>query len=218
MFWILVLLIGGARVDSADSLIILPKPDTIGEVTVEQTLLHRRSVRSYANKPLSLNDVSQLLWAAQGKTEKTYGRTAPSAGATYPMEVFLLAGAVNGLDSGIYQYLSEKHALIPVKAGDFRSLLAGAALGQTCISDAPAVIVLTCDYKRTTSRYGDRGFRYVHMEAGHIGQNVSLQAVALGMGTVMIGAFTDSAVQRVLGTKYEPLYIIPVGYLKPKSK
>ncbi|MEO0004900.1 MAG: SagB/ThcOx family dehydrogenase [candidate division WOR-3 bacterium] len=195
-----------------DSVVILPKPDTIGRVTVEQALLRRRSVRSYSGEPLTLNEVGQLLWAAQGKTGKTYGRTAPSAGATYPMEVFLVAGRVQGLDSGVYHYDVERHALQLVKTGDVRSELAGAALGQTCIKNAPASIVLTCEYKRTTTRYGDRGIRYVHMEAGHIGQNVSLECVALDLGTVMVGAFDDSAVMRVLGVKYEPLYIMPVGH------
>ncbi|MEO0050499.1 MAG: SagB/ThcOx family dehydrogenase, partial [candidate division WOR-3 bacterium] len=163
-------------------------------------------------EPLTLNEVGQLLWAAQGKTGKTYGRTAPSAGATYPMEVFLVAGRVQGLDSGVYHYDVERHALQLVKTGDVRSELAGAALGQTCIKNAPASIVLTCEYKRTTTRYGERGIRYVHMEAGHIGQNVSLECVALDLGTVMVGAFNDSAVMRVLGVKYEPLYIMPVGH------
>ncbi|MEO0068153.1 MAG: SagB/ThcOx family dehydrogenase [candidate division WOR-3 bacterium] len=195
-----------------DSVVILPKPDTIGRVTVEQALLRRRSVRSYSGEPLTLNEVGQLLWAAQGKTGKTYGRTAPSAGATYPMEVFLVAGRVQGLDSGVYHYDVERHALQLVKTGDVRSELAGAALGQTCIKNAPASIVLTCEYKRTTTRYGDRGIRYVHMEGGHIGQNVSLECVALDLGTVMVGAFDDSAVMRVLGVKYEPLYIMPVGH------
>ncbi len=195
-----------------DSVVILPKPDTIGRVTVEQALLRRRSVRSYSGEPLTLNEVGQLLWAAQGKTGKTYGRTAPSAGATYPMEVFLVAGRVQGLDSGVYHYDVERHALQLVKTGDVRSELAGAALGQTCIKNAPASIVLTCEYKRTTTRYGERGIRYVHMEAGHIGQNVSLECVALDLGTVMVGAFNDSAVMRVLGVKYEPLYIMPVGH------
>ncbi|MEO0020519.1 MAG: SagB/ThcOx family dehydrogenase [candidate division WOR-3 bacterium] len=195
-----------------DSVVILPKPDTIGRVTVEQALLRRRSVRSYSGEPLTLHEVGQLLWAAQGKTGKTYGRTAPSAGATYPMEVFLVAGRVQGLDSGVYHYDVERHALQLVKTGDVRSELAGAALGQTCIKNAPASIVLTCEYKRTTTRYGERGIRYVHMEAGHIGQNVSLECVALDLGTVMVGAFNDSAVMRVLGVKYEPLYIMPVGH------
>ncbi len=197
-----------------DSAIKLPAPDTVGKITLEKTLFRRRSVRAYADRDLSLSEVGQLLWAAQGKTGKSYGRTAPSAGATYPMEVYLVAGKVNGLDSGVYQYLVEEHAVKLVKSGDLREDLANAALGQSSIKNAPAVIVLCADYARTTSRYGERGIRYVHMEAGHIGQNVHLQCEALGMGTVMIGAFNDSGVKKVLGTKFEPLYIMPVGYKK----
>ncbi len=195
-----------------DSIIRLPAPDTVGRVTVEQTLLRRRSVRNYADKPLTLGDLGQVLWAAQGKTGKDYGRTAPSAGATYPMELFVVAGNVSGLEQGIYQYQSEGHCLRPVVSGDRRRELAGAALGQTCIQKAPAVLVLCAEYKRTTGRYGERGERYVHIEAGHIGQNVHLQCEALGLGTVMIGAFVDSAVQRVLGIRLAPLYIMPFGY------
>ncbi|MGB9741710.1 MAG: SagB/ThcOx family dehydrogenase [bacterium] len=214
MLWLAMIVIAGAGMKGGDSLIILPQPDTVGRVTVEQALKHRRSVRSFTAEPLGIEDVSQLLWAAQGRTGKSWGRTAPSAGATYPMEVFLVAGRVTGLDSGIYQYLVEHHALKPVRRGDFRNELAGAALGQNAISSAPAVLVLTCEYQRTTARYGERGIRYVHMEAGHIGQNVSLECVARGLGTVMIGAFIDASVQRVLDTKYEPLYIMPIGHLR----
>lgn len=210
---ILNLLIGGGMgVLDSTAIIRLPPPDTIGKVTVEVALSRRRSVRSYAHKPLGLFEVGQILWAAQGKTGKTYGRTAPSAGATYPMELFLFVGNVEGLSPGIYRYLNAEHALESIDAGDRRQELAGAALGQTCIKNAPAVLVLCAEYKRTTGRYGERGERYVYMEAGHIGQNVHLQCEALGMGTVMIGAFIDSAVQRVLGTKFAPLYIMPVGY------
>ncbi len=205
-----IILTGGVM--ERDSIFKLPQPDTIGRVTVEQALLRRRSVRTYSNEPLSLNEVSQILWSAQGKTGKAYGRTAPSAGATYPMEVYLVVGKVTGLDSGVYYYLLEEHALKLVKGGDLRQKLAGAALGQTCIQTAPAVLVLCADYRRTTGRYGERGERYVHMEAGHIGQNVSLQCVALNLGTVMIGAFIDDGVKRVLGTNFAPLYIMPIGH------
>lgn len=214
MFGLLLSLFVFGGTGVLDSVIKLPAPDTVGKITLEKTLFRRRSVRSYADRGLSLSEVGQLLWAAQGKTGKSYGRTAPSAGATYPMEVYLVAGKVNGLDSGVYLYLVEEHAVKLVKSGDLREDLANAALGQSSIKNAPVVIVLCADYARTTSRYGERGIRYVHMEAGHIGQNVHLQCEALGMGTVMIGAFNDSGVKKVLGTEFEPLYIMPVGYKK----
>lgn len=211
MLGLLLLFMAGQGPMKTDSLIKLPPPDTVGKVTVERALLQRRSVRRYADEPLTVEDVGQLLWAAQGKTGSTYGRTAPSAGATYPMELFLVVGRVTGIDAGIYHYLVEQHALRRVISGDWRQELAAAALGQTWIEQAPASLVLVCDYKRTTGRYGERGVRYVHMEAGHIGQNVALAAVARGLGTVMIGAFNDGAVQRLLKTGYTPLYIIPAG-------
>ncbi len=214
MFALIFTFVVGAEMPKGDSVVKLPLPDTIGRVTVEQALFRRRSVRSYQNEPLTLIEVGQLLWAAQGKTGKLYGRTAPSAGATYPFEVYLVAGKVNGLDSGVYHYLVEEHALKLVRSGDMRDELAGAALGQTCIKAAPAVLVLCAEYQRTTARYGERGVRYVHMEAGHIGQNVHLECVAQGLGTVMVGAFHDERVKRVIGTNFEPLYIIPVGRVK----
>lgn len=217
MIWLTLLIFSSSGPIGDDSLISLPVPDTTGKVTVEQALLHRRSVRSYANEPLTLEDIGQLLWAAQGKTDKVFGRTAPSAGATYPMELFLVVGRVTGLDPGIYHYQVERHALKPLMIGDRRRELARAAFGQSCVEQAPANLVLACDYKRTTRRYGERGFRYVHMEAGHIGENVALQAVARGLGTVMVGAFNDSGVQRILQTAYSPLYIIPVGKIKIKQ-
>ncbi|NPV13574.1 SagB/ThcOx family dehydrogenase [candidate division WOR-3 bacterium] len=214
MLTIALLLFIAGEMGTFNSLIKLPAPDTIGRVTVEKAFLWRRSVRSYADKALSLQEIGQLLWAAQGKTGKSYGRTAPSAGATYPMELYLVAGKVTGLDSGVYRYLPEEHALEFVKSGDWRQELASAALGQSCINYAPAVLVLCAEYERTTSRYGERGKRYVHIEAGHIGQNVHLQCEALGMGTVMVGAFDDRAVQQVLVTRFAPLYIMPFGYKK----
>jgi len=209
----LMLLIGGVMDVRADTT-ALPEPDTLGHRTVEQALVHRRSVRSFSSGALTLAEVGQVLWAAQGWTAAWGGRTAPSAGGTYPMELYLVAGKVDGLKPGVYRYLGDGHALEKVKSGDVRQGLAGAALGQTCISAAPAVLVLTCEYKRTTGRYGERGFRYVHMEAGHVGQNVHLECEALGLGTVMIGAFVDAGVKRVLGTGLEPLYIMPVGRRK----
>lgn len=212
---LLMILVGGGGIMDRDSIIALPQPDTIGKVTVEKALLHRRSIRSFASSALTIEEVGQLLWAAQGKTGRTYGRTAPSAGATYPMEVFLVAGKVNGLNPGIYHYRYEHHALSLIQEGDFRNKLAFAAFGQIWVSSAPAVLVLACEYQRTTGRYGERGIRYVHIEAGHIGQNVALQAVALNLGSVMVGAFNDGAVQRLLQTNLTPLYMIPIG--KPKK-
>ena len=187
----------------------LPKPKGKGLTSIEETFHKRRSVRDYKRGPLSLEQVSQLLWAGSGRN--LYRRTAPSAGATYPLETYLLVREVEGLEPGIYHYSSSSHSLGMTKEQDVRNRLSRAALGQEMIEEAPINIIIAADYDRTTGRYGQRGTRYVHMEVGHVGQNVSLQAIALSLGTVMIGAFEDKQVKEVLGIREEPLYIIPVG-------
>jgi SagB-type dehydrogenase family enzyme len=189
-----------------------------GPLSVEAALLARRSVRSFAPGALALEQVAQLLWSAQGVTAGLAGsrRTAPSAGALYPLEVALVAGEVEGLSAGVYRYLPEGHALRPVLNGDLRAALAEAALGQSWIAGAACGLVLAAVYRRTTRKYGARGRRYVHMEAGHAAQNVYLQARALGLGTTMVGAFQDEKVQRLLGFEADeaPLCILPVGRLR----
>jgi SagB-type dehydrogenase family enzyme len=181
-------------------------------MSVEEALVERRSERHYRPEPLSVAELAQLLWAAQGITAPDWGgRTAPSAGATYPLEVFAVVGAVEGLAAGLYQYVPDGHSLIHRKGGDLRAELSKAALGQPWVRDAPVVLVIAADYERTTQRYGDRGIRYVHMEVGHVGQNVHLQAEALGLGTVVVGAFSDGWVKRLLEIAEEPLVLMPVG-------
>jgi SagB-type dehydrogenase family enzyme len=187
----------------------LPKPKEKGMTSIEESLNKRRSVRDYRRSPLSLEQVSQLLWAASGRN--LYRRTAPSAGATYPLETYLVVGEVEGLEPGIYHYFSSRHSLEMTKEQDVRNRLSRAALGQEMIEAAPVNIIIAADYGRTTGHYGQRGHRYVHIEVGHVGQNVSLQAISLNLGAVMIGAFGDEEVKEVLGIEQEPLYIIPVG-------
>jgi SagB-type dehydrogenase family enzyme len=187
-------------------------------MTLEEALFNRRSTRGFKDAPLSLEAVSQLLWAGGGKNADAVtgpSRTAPSAGGIYPIEIYIVAGEVNGLSAGIYRYSWQDHTLIPVKKGDYRSHLARAALFQTFISRAPAVIVLTGQFSKTERKYGTRGVeRYVPMDAGHTAGNISLQATALQLGVVTVGAFNDSAVKKVLDLKYEePLYILPVGLI-----
>lgn len=197
-----------------DTVIVkLPGPDTKGEVSVEEALLERRSVREYGDEGLSLRQTSQLLWAAQGMTSDWGGRTAPSAGGLYPLEVYLVAGKVKDFAAGVYKYRPAGHELTLIRVGDLREKLSEAALGQEWVRDAPATIVIAAVLERTTAKYGDRGIRYVWMEAGHAGQNVCLQATALGLGAVTVGAFDDSRVQAVLGMpKAESsMYVIPVG-------
>ena len=194
----------------------LPDPKSRGIVSLEDSLAKRRSVREYDNTPLSLEEVSQLLWAAQGITAHWGARTAPSAGALYPLEVIVVVGNVVDLPPGGYRYDPKGHELAGITLGDLRPQLASAALGQSAVRNAAINVVFTAVYQRTTRKYGDRGIQYVHMEAGHAAQNLCLQATALGLGTVPIGAFDDEQVGRLLNLPKDerPLYLIPVG--KPR--
>lgn len=191
----------------------LPEPSYTGNISVETALSKRRSIRDYSGENLTLEEVSQLLWAAQGITAPWGGRTAPSAGALYPLELYTVVGDVEGIDKGVYKYSREEHELEKVKEGDIRAELADAAIGQECIRDAAIDIVFTAVYERTTRKYGERGIRYVHIEAGHAAQNVYLQAVSLDLGTVVIGAFIDGEVKEIMNMQEQetPLYIMPVG-------
>jgi len=189
----------------------LPAPLLKGNLSVEEALFRRRSVREYRDEPLTVGEVGQLLWSAQGITAGWGGRTAPSAGATYPLEVYLVAGKVEGLKPGLYLYLPSSHNLVRTIEGDLRKNLALAAFGQKMIEAAPATIVIVGAFHRTTVRYGDRGFRYVYMEAGHAGENIYLQAEASGLATVGIGAFNDKVVKEILKLKEDPIYLMPVG-------
>ena len=191
----------------------LPAPQTAGHLSLEAALQHRRSVRSFAEKTVSLASVAQLLWAAQGVSHGRGLRTAPSAGALYPLEVYVVAGNVAELEAGLYHYRSSKHVLVQIQSGDLRAALARDALGQQAISNAPVDFVIAGIPGRTTGKYGNRGERYMYLEAGHAAQNLCLQAVALELGSVVIGAFSDQKVGDMLqlGNEGVPLYIIPVG-------
>ena len=191
----------------------LLEPCNTSNTSVETALSQRRSIRAYSGDKLTFEEVSQLLWSAQGITAPWGGRTAPSAGALYPLELYLVVGDVEGIDKGVYRYRPEEHELEKVTEGDIRAELADAALGQECVRDAAIDIVFTAVYERTTRKYGERGIRYAHMEAGHAAQNVYLQAVALDLGTVVIGAFNDSEVAKIVNVSEQgnPLYIMSVG-------
>jgi SagB-type dehydrogenase family enzyme len=206
------------------TIIELPSPQLKGKVSLEETILRRRSVRRYRREPLALSQLSQILWSAQGITGSRGFRAAPSAGATYPLEIFVVVGKqgviASGakqppeeLQAGVYHYEADSHSLILHRAIDLRPDLAKATLGQEFIIDAPVDIVICALYHRTSYRYGRRGERYVHMEVGHAGENIHLQAVALGLATVEVGAFHDEEVREVLGVdeQIKPQYIMPVG-------
>ncbi len=194
-------------------IIKLPEPKYIGTSSIEEALHKRRSVRTFREDPVTISEVAQLLWAAGGITGGGNLRTAPSAGALYPLELYLVAGKVNGLPAGIYKYRPKNNELSLVAKGDSRADLCGAALGQPSIKRAAAVLVIAGVFERTTAKYGERGIRYVHMESGHSAQNVCLQAIPLGLGTVVVGAFRDEEVRKVLHLEdtERPLYILPVG-------
>lgn len=205
MFILLLLLKGGENME-----IKLPEPTLKGKVSVEECIARRRSIREYLDKPLTLEEISQLLWATQGITSDRgfKFRAAPSAGATYPLEIRIVK------EDGVFRYSPEGHKLIKEKSEDLRKKLAQSALGQEYIEEAPCNFVISTVYARTARRYGQRAERYVHIEVGHAAENLHLQAVALGLGSVPIGAFHDSEVKKVLDLprNEEPLYIIPVGH------
>lgn len=197
-------------------IIKLPPPVYESETSIEEALKARRSVRDFKKESLTLAQVSQMLWAAQGITRGSSYRTAPSAGALYPLEVYLVAGEVQDLPVGVYKYDPRRHGLTLEQEGDKRKSLAHAAVLQNWMAKAPAMLVMAAVYRRTTIKYGPRGKRYAHIEVGHAAQNVYLQATSMNLGTVMVGAFMDEAVKRILVLKKveEPLAIMPIGIKK----
>lgn len=191
----------------------LPDFDRIGDYPLFKAIDIRRSIRDFSSTPLELKEVSQLLWAAQGITQ-AWHRTVPSAGGLYPVEVYLSATKVTGLESGLYHYLPKEHCLVLVLKGDKSNELARAALDQEAVKLAPAVIILTAIYERTSRKYGRRANRYADIEIGASTQNIYLTAQALELGTVMIGAFSGRAVRKILraDAAVTPLGLMPVGH------
>lgn len=194
--------------------IVLPLPRFDSQTSIEKAILGRRSIRDYKDEPLTLAEVSQLLWAAQGVTDNENNfRTAPSAGALYPLEVYVVAGKVENFSPGFYKYQPKNHKLIKITEGDKRNELCQAALSQPSVREAPVTLVFSAVYERTTAKYGEKGKTYVHMEVGHAAENVYLQAVSLNLGTVVIGAFDDEKVKEIMKmpANETPLYLLPVG-------
>jgi len=196
LFFIFLLCVAESQMTFADQHgqpLKLQPAETGGDMSVEQAIGSRRSLRHYSGS-LELADVSQLLWAAQGVTHPDGYRVAPSAGALYPLEIYLVVGKVAGLTAGVYRYRPAEHDLIQLGTADLRRQLASAAYGQSFMQTAAAVFVITGVYERTRKTYGQRARRYVYMEVGHAAQNVYLQAVARGLGTLILGAFDDAQV------------------------
>jgi SagB-type dehydrogenase family enzyme len=196
----------------------LPPPKLDGGLSVATAINQRRTVRAFAGRELPLAHLAQLLWAGQGITGRRYKRASPSAGALYPMDLYAVigAGGVAELRAGVYHYRPETHGLTLVAEGDLRMAAADAALGQRWMAGAPVNLVITAEYGRVTVKYRDRGVRYAMIEAGHIGQNLFLQAEALGLKAGIVGAFQDQVLGRTLhlAETHEPLLIMPVGYSK----
>jgi SagB-type dehydrogenase family enzyme len=200
----------GKVITPAPQTILLPAPRTKGTLTLEEALAKRRSVREFSDVPLTLEELGQLLWAAQGITHPAGYRIAPSAGALYPLEVYVIT------QEGGYHYDPAGHRLNLHKQGDLRPALYAAALQQEPVLIAPAVFVIAAAYERTEKKYGkERSPRYVHLEAGHAAQNLLLQAVALDLGAVPVGAFYDEKISEALSlpADHQPLYLIPAGHL-----
>jgi SagB-type dehydrogenase family enzyme len=213
------LVIGLLEVRMGHASISLPKPSFDGKVSLEKTIKERRTIRDFKERTLSLAYLSQLLWAAQGITDPLERkRAAPSGGALYPLDVYALVGesGVEKTEAGVYHYLPKEHSVLLISKGDRRREMASASLGQMWMAKAPVIFIITVEYKRTTWKYGERGIRYALIEVGHAGQNLFLQAEALGLGAGIVGAFNDLEVSKVAGlpSKHEPLLMMPVGYKK----
>lgn len=192
----------------------LPPPILKSSISIEEALLLRRSKRFYKDKPLTLNELSQILWASQGITDENYKfRTCPSAGAIFPLELYLSVINIEGLESGIYKYIPERHELIHLSKGPKREELFNACLKQEWIKRAPLVVVICAAFYKTKARYGERGIRYVFIETGHCAQNIYLQCVSLNLGTVAVGAFDDEEVKKILNLPKNdfPTYLMPIG-------
>jgi len=215
--------------DSSRLSYTLPSPVLQGTVSVEEAISKRRSHRSFIEEKISAEDISQILWAAYGITQpipdrpglKGGLRAAPSAGAMYPLQLYVLIGKVSDIEPGVYKYVPQGHGIVRVIDKDVKALLASAALGQEMIKTAPACLFYSADFSITTRRYAERGReRYVCMDVGHSAENVYLQAEALHLGTCAIGAFNDAEVRAVmqLPENEEPLYIMPIGRYYQKSE
>lgn len=188
--------------------IAMPAPSLEGEMSLEEVVANRRSLREFTEQPLSMEEISQLLWAAQGITDPRGLRASPSAGALYPLELYVAVA------EGAYHYLPQAHTLQVISEEDIRHHLWEAGLSQGALQQAPSIFVIAGVYQRTEAKYGERAERYVKLEAGHAAQNILLQAVAFGLGAVPIGAFYDDRVQAALALSpdHQPLYLIPVGH------
>ncbi len=190
------------------AVITLPPVDSRGATSLEEVLRKRESWRRFSQEPLTNEEVARVMWAAQGVTRTWGGRTAPSAGALFPLEVYVV------LEGGVHHYLPRNHQLLRLSGEDVREALCSAALSQAFIRDAPATVVIAVVFERVTVKYGSRGERYAMIEAGHAAQNILLQATSMGLDSVPVGAFHDERVRQVLDLPddHRPVYLVTVGH------
>lgn len=191
----------------------LPEPKYDGATSLEKAIYRRRSIRDFKSEALTIADLSQLLWAAQGITALGGYRTTPSAGALYPLELYVAVGNVNGLAAGIYHYDPGHHVVCRMDEHDRRAELSAASLDQTWMQSAAVILILTAVSRTTSEKYGHKSVGFIYMEVGAAAENVSLQAVSLNMTSVMVGAMEEAKVKKLLHLKEgeEPLCLIPVG-------
>lgn len=211
---VLLIIVNGSFAWAEGKTIKLPEPKSIGKISLEESIARRRSERSFFPNELTLEQVSQLLWSGQGITEKTWGfRAAPSSGSLYPLFLYVVKS------DGVFRYVPDGHKLIQISGEDKRPSLVRASLGQSYIGEAPLVIIVAGNFRITEAKYGQRAYRYLNMEIGHVAENILLQSVALGLAAVPIGAFWDDVVAKTidLPDTQDPFYIIPIGYYKPAS-
>jgi SagB-type dehydrogenase family enzyme len=196
----------------------LPPPNQVEAMSVDEAIRERRSIRTFSQKPLTMEQLSYLLWASTGIQwrENAYEfRTAPSAGALYPIETYVIANRVSGYDKALYHYSIKQHLLEKLQRGYFSTPMAHAALEQEMFLSAAVIFVWTAIFERSKWKYRQRAYRYVYLDAGHIAQNLALSAVSIGLGSCQVGAFYDDEVNRIVGIDGEEesaLYLSVVGY------
>jgi SagB-type dehydrogenase family enzyme len=196
----------------------LPPPEQAKIMSVDEALRRRRSIRAFSDKPLTMEQLSYLLWASTGIQRREGGckfRTAPSAGALYAIETYVIANKVRDLETALYHYSIKSHLLEELERGEFSHSIARAALGQEMFLGAAAIFVWTTIFNRSKWKYRQRAYRYIYLEAGHIAQNLALTATSLNLGSCQVGAFYDDEVNRIVGsdgTKESTIYLSVVGY------
>ncbi len=192
----------------------LPEIVFSNDSSIENIILNRRSIRTYSPKTVKIDDVSKLLWAGQGITSSDGLRAAPSAGALYPIELYLVSYNIEKLEKGVYKYIPQTHSLKLVKIENIKEPLSAAALSQECVKNSMGIIVITAVFERTTRKYGERGRNYVYFEAGCVAENIHLMAENLKIGTVVVGAFYEEKVKAIIGMEKDeiPIALLPFGY------